>query len=287
MKLSATHLDSWQRHGYVVIEDFVDSITLTHAQESLHQILPTWEQWRDQRHLWPDARELTVLHFPFGKSPLDDIVFDPDLIAFAQTALGTQEIVVSHSEILSKYVSDVDFGQPMHLGYTDNTLVVPPSDQHEQLASIIYYTDITAGMGPTCVVSVCNSKSFSNETCVTRDVQGAQQLYGAEVPLTVKAGSILLYTMRTFHRGSSLLATAGVRLTHHVSYQRAGTTWGGWRSFAKLGDTRGMAELLTRLSPHERSMIGFPSPSDAYWTAETIAGVARRYPMMDMSPYVS
>jgi hypothetical protein len=46
-----------------------------------------------------------------------------------------------------------------------------------------------------------------------------------------------------------------------------------------------MAALLVRLTPDQRSMIGFPSIGDGYWTPETIEGVHRRYPDMDLAPY--
>ncbi|NCF32964.1 MAG: hypothetical protein GWP50_05275 [Proteobacteria bacterium] len=35
----------------------------------------------------------------------------------------------------------------------------------------------------------------------------------------------------------------------------------------------------------ERDLLGFPVPGDDYWTEETRAGVAARFPDMDMNPY--
>ena len=32
-------------------------------------------------------------------------------------------------------------------------------------------------------------------------------------------------------------------------------------------------------------MLGFPAPGHPYWTAQTLAGVAARYPMLDLSPW--
>ena len=51
---------------------------------------------------------------------------------------------------------------------------------------------------------------------------------------------------------------------------------GGASEFFCLGRTRSL---------EERELIGFPVPKDDYWTAETLAGVAARFPNMDMSPY--
>ena len=34
-------------------------------------------------------------------------------------------------------------------------------------------------------------------------------------------------------------------------------------------------------------LLGFPKPGHPYWTPETIAGVAARYPGLDMEPWRS
>jgi hypothetical protein len=46
-----------------------------------------------------------------------------------------------------------------------------------------------------------------------------------------------------------------------------------------------MNHLLTQASPRERQLLGFPAVGDPYWDEETLAGVAARYPEMDMTPY--
>jgi hypothetical protein len=33
------------------------------------------------------------------------------------------------------------------------------------------------------------------------------------------------------------------------------------------------------------TVLGFPTPGDAYWTSDTLAGVAARYPSLDMTPW--
>jgi hypothetical protein len=32
-------------------------------------------------------------------------------------------------------------------------------------------------------------------------------------------------------------------------------------------------------------MLGFPEPGHRYWNEETLQGVARRYPLLDMTPW--
>ena len=47
-----------------------------------------------------------------------------------------------------------------------------------------------------------------------------------------------------------------------------------------------MTRFIERASPRQREMLGFPAPGDRYWSEETLAGIAARYPAMDMSPYL-
>ena len=43
--------------------------------------------------------------------------------------------------------------------------------------------------------------------------------------------------------------------------------------------------LLATLSPHQRTVMGWPKPTDDYWTDANIRAVAKRYPGVDMSAY--
>ena len=44
--------------------------------------------------------------------------------------------------------------------------------------------------------------------------------------------------------------------------------------------------LIASLSPHQRTLLGFPAVDSPYWTEYTLDAVAERYgPMLDMSPY--
>jgi hypothetical protein len=33
------------------------------------------------------------------------------------------------------------------------------------------------------------------------------------------------------------------------------------------------------------TVLGFPEPGHPYWNEETLRGVARRYPLLDMAPW--
>ena len=46
-----------------------------------------------------------------------------------------------------------------------------------------------------------------------------------------------------------------------------------------------MAPFHAPRHPRQLTALGFPKPGDPYWTAETLAGVAARYPSLDMTPW--
>jgi ectoine hydroxylase-related dioxygenase (phytanoyl-CoA dioxygenase family) len=277
------HLDEWRTKGYVVVEGFLTSEEVERALEDLHTVVPTWEQYRDDRASWPDTKPLTFLSFPYKAEAVNDLTVHPDLIDFAERALGTDDIVLGHSEVLAKYADEMDFDQGMHADYMNNSLAVPADDDVDQLASITYYNDVTVDLGPTRVVSFEDSEPWRDRPGWLR--ADAPELFEREHSVVVPAGSIVVYTMKTYHRGSAFTATEGARFSHHIAYQRADMTWGGWRSYPQLGQTPSMQALMTRLDPRQRSVIGFPRVGHRYWTPWTIDAVQRRYPDMDMTPY--
>ena len=43
--------------------------------------------------------------------------------------------------------------------------------------------------------------------------------------------------------------------------------------------------MIEQASLRERDLFGFPRVGDPYWDDETLAGVQRRYPNLDLDPY--
>lgn len=282
-ELTDEHLETWRTDGYCIVERFVDPDSVAAAVQELHEIMPTWEQFRDEREEWPDAEPFVWQQFPYRSDAMNDLALNAELISFARRALGTDDVMLSHSEALSKYASDHDFDQRMHMDYPNNTFVVPMADDVEQMASITYLTDVTLELGPTRVVSYADGEPWAHKPNWGREE--APELFDLERAIVVPAGSIFLYSMRTFHRGSALTATEGLRHSIHVAYQRRSMTWGGWRSYVREANKPPSRQFVTRLSVDQRTMIGFPPPGDPYWTPQAIDAVQQRYPDIDMGPY--
>jgi hypothetical protein len=75
------------------------------------------------------------------------------------------------------------------------------------------------------------------------------------------------------------------RFMVHVSYKPVDTDWLG--SQAWPGAAEGMAwhRFMQQANVRQLTMLGFPAPGHRYWNEETLRGVAKRYPLLDMTPW--
>ena len=136
--------------------------------------------------------------------------------------------------------------------------------------------------------AVCSWKHYPEKLRVPSTYTREQrpEIYDNEVKVTVKAGSLLAYSMRTFHRGTPFLADAG-RIVAFVTYAPAAWKWLGIVGWSREAIRPAFREWIQRATPEERTLLGFPAPGHEYWTDETLDGVGGRYPKMDLSPYRS
>ena len=103
-----------------------------------------------------------------------------------------------------------DYDQELHSDYSNNTLVYPSAARTLiDIPMIVYYTDVTVDLGPTYVVSAELTRDLpptGRRFCSRADYP---QFYAAEKPATMPAGSALIYSMTTLHRGSAMRASEG------------------------------------------------------------------------------
>jgi len=272
--------------GYVLIEKFLDQDQLARARDHLATILPTYDQWEADTQRWgviddSPRTHFTMHQFPSFPAELHLNVLRPELVDFARRFVRTDDVILNQSIISAKYSGHHDEDQELHTDYTNHSLAWVPQDY---LAGMLYYTDVTDENGPTHVVS---RKHTGDTPMFPRFIPRERdpELYGHEHPLVAPAGTLLLYTMSTFHRGSRVTGERQHRFNHHFCYRPAGIEWAGWSAWPQGGSDEQMSRLLTMCTVEQRTAMGFPAPGDAYWTPTNLAGVALRYPDMDRGPY--
>jgi ectoine hydroxylase-related dioxygenase (phytanoyl-CoA dioxygenase family) len=306
MRITDEHLAHWREHGYVLVEDFLTDAEIEAARANLARYVPTWREFADAPERYPRIRSSSMVkaEFPFLDRALNEITTHPEITSAIERILGTSAIHLTQSIFWVKYARTHDYSQELHLDYQNNTLTFPSDDpRFQQLPMIVYYEDVSEEDGPTYVVSRKHTDHLVFDVPHARDPEKGElaefekfnfpslnriedaSVYEHEIALTPKAGSLMLFSMATFHRGSAMRAVSGRRLSHHVVYRRAGNEWMGWLAWPRRGADPEMREFIQVATPHQLKLIGFPEPGHPFWTEDTLAGVALRYPRMDLGPY--
>ena len=111
------------------------------------------------------------------------------------------------------------------------------------------------------------------------------ELFDAEVPVLGPAGSLLLYRTDVLHRGSNFTAPGRSRFVMLVDIQARGWPWIGKMAWPNQALQPGWDEAISRMTPRQRELFGFPPVDHAYWIEQTLRDTQARYPDMDMAPY--
>ena len=290
MRITDKHAEHLLRHGYAIVPDFLTGAELAAARANVLRYFPTAEELTatPERYgsIVEDPEHLQV-EFPFAGDALNDVSTHPELVLFVERLLGTRDVMLSQAAIWAKYAGTGDFEQGLHLDYQGNTLVVPRDDgAFRQVNMILYYGDVGLDMGPTYVVSQEKTRHLPLwPTHRTRKKDPA--LYKDERPVLATAGTLFVFSMRTWHRASNIEADSGVRLSHHLVWRSAAHAFAGYHLWSRMGENPELQRFVERATPRQREVLGFPPPGHPYWNAETLAAVKLRYPKMDMGPYTT
>jgi hypothetical protein len=287
-RITDAHQQQLLKHGYAVIPNFLTPAELTATRKNVLRYFPSAEEFAatpDRYGSILEDPEHLQIEFPFAGDALNDISTHPDLIAFVEQLLGTRNVMLSQAAIWAKYAGTGDFEQGLHLDYQGNTLVVPRDDgAFRQVNMILYYTDVEQDLGPTYVVSQEKTKGLPLwPTHRTRKKD--PQLYKDERPVLAKAGTLFIFSMRTWHRASNIETEHGVRFSHHLVWRAAEHAFAGYHLWSRMGENPELHRFIERATPRQREVLGFPKPGHAYWNEETLSAVALRYPKMDLRPY--
>jgi ectoine hydroxylase-related dioxygenase (phytanoyl-CoA dioxygenase family) len=281
----------WEKEGWCVLERFFPAEAVEAAQRGLEREFPTAEDFAEDRD--PDRNLIfhTDSHavmptFPFEHSPFNDLVLHERLIDLAEEFLGLSDLRLYQASLSAKYSGGAESDeQLLHADYGNHTLVVPRTDVgYQQLELFVYLTDVTADTAATRMVS----RQLTGDIPVERtylSLNDYRDLYDAEVPAEGAAGSVLAYRPDVYHRGVRMAAPRSARFMLHVSFKPAGTDWLGSQAWPSAAEGMAWHRFANRASVRQLSALGFPPPGHSYWTEATLAGVAARYPGLDITPW--
>jgi ectoine hydroxylase-related dioxygenase (phytanoyl-CoA dioxygenase family) len=276
--------EEFASHGWTLVPDVIDAATVKEVQDALNRVYPTEDQLRAEpaAHSWVADGQFGGLRlWPLDDLLLDLLPVDHRIVAVVQQLMGTTQIQLLRAGYQAKYAGTADFDQVLHYDYPNHSLVVPNPD--DVVGFFLYLSDVTEDLGPTVLVSDLVRGPITPEMTHPTP-QDRPDLYAQARPAVGSAGSLLVYRSTTYHRGSAMTASAGVRLTLGFSYAQP-APWRGFLSFPRLGEESGLIRFMAAASPRQRELIGFPEVSDPYWTKETLEWTSRRFPGFDRRPY--
>jgi hypothetical protein len=274
-----------------VIRGLLPPEVIAAAQAVLPGLVPTAEEFAADRD--PDRNEpfrvdshRVMPRFPFEDGALNDIVVHDRIIDLAEQLLGVTDLRLYQAMLSAKYgggaLSDE---QLLHVDYANHTLVVPRHEPgFQQLEMFVYLSDVTPETAATRVVPRRLTHDIAVERTYLSQTDYAD-LYAAEIPAEGPAGSILAYRPDVYHRGVRMTVPGTARFMVHVSYKPAATDWLGSHALPSAGEDLSWYRFVEHASERQLTVLGFPAPGHPYWTKQTLAGVAARYPMLDLSPW--
>ena len=281
----------WDTAGWCVVEGVIPPDVLDAAQRALPDLFPTADEFADdvdpdRNRLFRDADHAPRLMFPFESGALNRVVLHDAMIDLAEALLGLSDLRLYQAMVNAKY-SDAtpDYDQLLHADYGNHTLVVPRDDAgFQHLETFVYLSDVTEETAATRFVSREHTTDIPVERTYLHFGDYAD-LYAKEEPAVGPAGSVLAYRPDVYHRGVSMTAKRAARFMMAVAFKPVATDWIGFHAFPIHAEDMAWHRFMRHATVRQLTCLGFPPPGHPYWTPTTLAGVAARYPSLDMTAW--
>jgi Phytanoyl-CoA dioxygenase (PhyH) len=286
-------LRRWDADGWCLIDELFSPDEVGAAQAALPALFPTAEEFAAdadpvRNAPFRDDSHRVMPRFPFEAAALNDLAVHDRVIDLAERVLGLRatDLRLYQASLSAKYgggaLSDE---QLLHADYGNHTLVVPRNGAgYQQLELFVYLSDVSPETGATRMVPLHRTTGIPVERTYLHPDDYAG-LYAAEIPASGPAGSVLAYRPDVYHRGVRMQVPGTARFMLHVSYKPAATDWLGSLALPNAGEDMSWYRFVGTADERQLTVLGFPRPGHPYWTPETIAGVAARYPMLDLAPW--
>jgi hypothetical protein len=288
---SAEYKRRWDTAGWCVIEDVIPPDVLAGAQDALPAVFPMADEFADGVDPDRNAPFLTergspTPQFPFEAEALNRVALHDGIMDLAERLLAIEDIRVYQAAVTAKYADAApDYEQLLHVDYANHTLVVPRTDVgYQHVTMFVYLSDVSPEAGATRVVSREHTADIPIERIYLHFSEYAH-LYALEEVASGPAGSVLVYRPDVFHRGVPITTPRAARFLLAVAFKPAATDWIGYHAFPCRAEDMAWHRFMRHATVRQLAVLGFPKPGDAYWTTETLAGVAARYPALDMRPW--
>jgi hypothetical protein len=295
-------VQEWHTHGFVILSAHLRPEWLTPAVEQLGTMFPSADGFHDRTDpRWSrfDGDEWAGIDsFPFSAVEVSLLAVSDPVLRLAELLLGGPDLRMYSAEAWAKFTGAADYDQPLHRDYLNHTLVVPTRARgYRQLELFVYLVDVPEELGPPHLLSRTYTEDvparpnwFPGADVDSSDDDfdspiGRPDLYAEETSGAGPAGTVVAFEPGTFHRGTALRAPRGARYSMHLSFRPAEVEWGQRAAWADRSHGPAWYDFVSRASPRQLELFGFPPPGHPYWTPETLDGVALRYRGLDLTPW--
>jgi hypothetical protein len=298
-RFTNAHLEAWRRDGGVVIERFFTAEEVAAVCADFERVFARAEggaqglsiKKGDEIGRFNPAQFATLDSGPFDCSPaLNLIGVHPALVAFAQQALGVEDVYLYQCQAWAKFTGDADYDQPFHCDFVNHTLTVPSEDAAQKAVTILcYFTDVSDAHGAAHYVTRPDSAVVGGpELTLSADRETQTRLQDAlrarARSTASPAGSIFPYSIDVYHRGTNMTAPGGRRFAVMACFKAAQNDAIGFHAW-QFHHTRPWNRIFDHATPAQLACYGVPKPGHPFWTQETIRRAQVRYPGWDMTAY--
>jgi len=256
--LTDAHFEELLENGYLVLPRYIRGQELRDLQAAQRRVLKTWEQVKEK----PPADGSAFVVYPYPDLRMSQLYMHPELIKFAKRFLKTPDVFARVGYMLTRYPG-FKSGDPGHIDTGNNSLLPMTETDREygQIGFWIHLDEVKAGEAPLMLGKTCNGRDTSK--CE---------------PLICPEGTIAIFTNYTWHASSPFTAKEGQRFVWGWGMGRADHYFEGLVHYTAMGQDPIFKQVVSALTPEERTYFRFPPPNHYYYTRQTLAALEEQYP---------
>ena len=293
-RFSPAHLDTWRRDGVVLIPEFFTQGEVAAVTEDFRQVFDRGgadeamvKRKDGELGRFNPAQFTGVQSVPVDCSPVLNLMgVHPALIDFAKQAMQTDDVYLYQCQAWGKFTGEADYDQPFHCDYVNHTLTGPSDDETQNSVTfILIFSDVTEAHGPTHYVTRPDAAKIAGpEGTLSGDPALQAALRPYERSAAAPAGSLFVYGIDIYHRGTNLTAPGGHRYVMTVCFKSAKNNAINFVAWP-FTHTKPWKRIFDHATPEQLACFGVQRPGDPFWNPTTIARAQTRYPDWDMTPW--
>ena len=316
--LTDRQIQEWRNKGFVLVDGVVSPDLVNHLLADAAEMFPKIGS-KEAAAIKDFGEGIT---FPGESEHFNNLTLNPRLLMASAQLLDVlvAKLRLTQSDLWPKYSATNEQGaldnqdQRIHMDYPNHSLTHPPQwDEPEAVEIIVYLSDQSEVGGSTAIVPrisaedeayappLVHSPGIGDIPWINDRSQAEawfhqnqpevaelrQRLYQREKYTQHRKGSVLFYRHDVWHRGTPL-HNDKVRFAQNLTFRKAEASWistihPGW-AWAMYKPDQRMERLIAKLSPEQRSVLGFPAPGDSYWDAQKVDAVEARYGSFGFDP---